>query len=429
VEVSRPRFDSEPFRFAAVDLVANIALYVPIGIALRRRRLSRALAAGAALSAAVEVMQLFYLDRHPSLADVAANSLGVLAGWTVSKLGAGKWLAPIDPLPLNRRLVILAAALCAGGVYSVSRPGPPSDFANWDRNCRLIVGDELTRDRPWRGSIETLAVFDRALARREVEFLSRGGDAPLEPLEPVFLAAPLAPVDSIRGKPLLAEKDGGNFHDRLAVAGRMSVFVRCATDDESQSGPARIAGYSLSTLAHNFSLGQEGREIVFRLRTRTTVPGGFYPQTRTRPVLSKGRRTAIAATYDGRNVRVFRDGRYEARLNLFARGRVFPFLSDSGLPAAAAVVGMLMGIVFAGLAGGARVGRGAVLAGALGGVAGGLSFLAAGGADAFPEFARWIPVLSVLSGAAAGGSVCGPLERHGLAAERGAASSTGRSRR
>jgi len=193
------------------------------------------------------------------------------------------------------------------------------------------------------------------------------------------------------------------LHERLVSKNRLTVLVWFRTRDENQSGPARIAGYSKSPYAQNFSLGQENREIIFRLRTRTTVPGGFYPQTRTRPLLERNRRTFVAATYDGRNVRVFVDGRYEARVNLCAHGRRSPFLSDSGLPASAAFVGALFGVVWVGALGWWRPRYG--LCGALGGLAGGLIFLAAGGAAAFPEFAPWVPAVSAWGGAVTGYSV------------------------
>jgi hypothetical protein len=411
VEVAGPRIGLGILHYGLVDVLANIALYVPMGIALRRRTLWTAIAAGAGLSLTVETLQLFYLDRYSAFSDVLANTAGLAAGWRLAKSGRGAWLAGIDPIQIDRRLVVFCALLFAAGVFVLAVPGPPSDFENWDPACRLIVADELTRDRPWLGSIETLAIFDRTLSRREVERLSRGGYPEAEALSPLYLDRFLDSTDSIRGEPLLDHARHTELHRRLVNEGRMSVFAEFATDDVSQTGPARIAGYSKSTLAHNFSLGQEGREIVFRLRTRTTVPGGFYPQTKTRPLLSKDRKTRVAATFDGCNVRVYADGRCEARLNLMAWKRLSPFLSDSGLPASAAVIGALMGVVCGGLLSSAPPRHRLVLGGALGGAAGGFVFLAAGGAAAFPEFGPWVPVVSVWGGAVAGGSMIADAAR------------------
>jgi hypothetical protein len=43
------------------------------------------------------------------------------------------------------------------------------DFSNWSSDYRLAVGNELTGDRPWAGSISLAAIFNRALSSEEVE--------------------------------------------------------------------------------------------------------------------------------------------------------------------------------------------------------------------------------------------------------------------
>ena len=408
VEVSSPRLDDRVWRVGLGDLLVNIVLYVPLGAALRRRGVVFAVMVGAVLSTGVEIVQLFYPDRYTAATDVAANIAGVLIGWVLSNRSARRSVWRIDPIFLTKRLSIFAAVLFVSAVWYLSLPGPRSDFANWDPDCRLIVADELTRDRSWDGAIEALAVFDGSLSRREIERCARldassALDAHVASLAPLYFVRPAESLDSIRGVPLVGGAEQERLHERLVSKNRLTVLVWFRTRDENQSGPARIAGYSKSPYAQNFSLGQENREIIFRLRTRTTVPGGFYPQTKTRPLLEKNRRTFVAATYDGRNIRVFVDGRYEARLNLCAHGRRSPFLSDSGLPASAAFVGGLFGLVWVGALGWLRPRYG--LGGALGGLAGGLIFLAAGGAGALPEFAPWVPVVSVWAGAVTGYSV------------------------
>jgi VanZ family protein len=54
---------------------------------------------------------------------------------------------------------------------------PKGDFSNWDPSCKLVIGNELTGDRPWKGKIYYAAVFDRALTEHEIRqnYLSRMG--------------------------------------------------------------------------------------------------------------------------------------------------------------------------------------------------------------------------------------------------------------
>jgi hypothetical protein len=42
------------------------------------------------------------------------------------------------------------------------------DFSNWDASCKLVIGNEVTGDRPWRGKIYYIAIFDRALTEQEI---------------------------------------------------------------------------------------------------------------------------------------------------------------------------------------------------------------------------------------------------------------------
>jgi hypothetical protein len=75
-------------------VVANIALFVPLGIALawRGARFSRAVAVGAAVSVVAEVMQ--YAGNHGRVAqtgDVIVNVAGVVIGWALFVAFTGGW--------------------------------------------------------------------------------------------------------------------------------------------------------------------------------------------------------------------------------------------------------------------------------------------------------------------------------------------------
>jgi hypothetical protein len=43
-----------------------------------------------------------------------------------------------------------------------------ADVSGWSRDYPLVVGNEVTRDRPFRGDVYLVAVYDRALPAREV---------------------------------------------------------------------------------------------------------------------------------------------------------------------------------------------------------------------------------------------------------------------
>ena len=43
------------------------------------------------------------------------------------------------------------------------------DLGNWDAGMRLALGNELTRDRNWRGTFHRVAIYDRALSQAEIQ--------------------------------------------------------------------------------------------------------------------------------------------------------------------------------------------------------------------------------------------------------------------
>jgi hypothetical protein len=118
-----------------------------------------------------------------------------------------------------------------------------------------------------------------------------------------------------------------------------------ATADVHQDGPARLVSFSLDQFHRNFDLGQEGRRLVFRVRTPISGPNGMNPHTETSPVLETNRITTIAATFDGTIARVYVDGYLRGRTNLAAASCRVPTLCDADLPVATAALGGLLTVV------------------------------------------------------------------------------------
>lgn len=69
------------------------------------------------------------------------------------------------------------------------------DFSSWDESFRFGLANELTQERPWRGELYLVAVYDRALTAAEVD---RNYQAGPEPHNPLFLVPELQrdPADS-----------------------------------------------------------------------------------------------------------------------------------------------------------------------------------------------------------------------------------------
>jgi hypothetical protein len=114
-----------------VDVILNLGLFVPIGLALGlggRRPVGAALVGGG-LSLAIESIQFLVPGRDPSLSDVLTNTTGAFLGAMV----AHHWRAIALPCPaVDRWLVTVFGALwltqVAGTAYAVHPALPASIY-------------------------------------------------------------------------------------------------------------------------------------------------------------------------------------------------------------------------------------------------------------------------------------------------------------
>ncbi|MDH3216249.1 MAG: VanZ family protein [Candidatus Krumholzibacteria bacterium] len=403
VEVSPPFLDRVTFaRVQKLDILYNILLYLPLGIALRRSVLKCALVA-AAMSISAEALQLFYPERIPSPTDLLSNTGGAILGaWT------SRWLYQrrgwnLKIIRVGHLAGALATAVFLLFIVALSRSTTTADLSNWDPRFHLAVGNEPTDDRSWRGDILEMMILDKPVDRRMIRRLSAAGPGLLHSRRnqigegPLFgIPYQMSPDDSLWGRPLMDESSASDLCRAIVASGTLSLLVWFRTHDAGQIGPARIATFSQDPFACNFMLGQERRRLNFRLRTPITGETGLFPQTITTEFIDENRDFFVAAIYDGRVSRVYTNGRLVGRRNLEAEGRLIPFLADSGLPAALFVAGGLLAAGVLGLAGRGRMNRW-LLGGIAGVAATGLIHLA-GGVDALPEFARYTPFFGLAGG-------------------------------
>ncbi len=84
----------EAFDLVTAEVVANVVMFVPLGLLLassaRVRHPWLAVAVGTVLSAAIETTQIALPGRYPTVQDVAANSAGAAIGAAVV-VGVRAW--------------------------------------------------------------------------------------------------------------------------------------------------------------------------------------------------------------------------------------------------------------------------------------------------------------------------------------------------
>jgi len=413
VEIHLPGFSLLDLRVTPSDVLVNLLLYIPLGMSMSKSRKSQVFLVACGLSAAIEMCQLCLAGRYASPVDVLANSMGAMSGRSIGKMGETALRRTLHYVLLRRSnaMFLLGAVVLFLAWAGVSnRPAPRTDFSNWDETFHLAAGDELTGGREWQGRLIEFAILATPLDTRLMRELARLGPGSIKenaarfPHEPIVQSKGAIDLDRIEGTPLLDQHAREALFEALKERGTFTLLVWCNTSDLTQTGPARILTYSADAFQRNFTLGQEGRSIVFRLRTPVTGPNGLEPEIQTPPVLPKDQDVLLASIYDGRVARVYIDGWLVGRQNLTAAACSIPPLWDTELPALTALVAALTSLAGLGLAQ-PRTRSGWRIAAVACGTAGGLASLVAGFPCILPGYVWMFSPLGPAAGILVGHSI------------------------
>lgn len=354
----------------------HVALFIPFGLFLHARiarctpaRAVLWIAAAAAFALLSELAQLF-VSRSVSLADLLADLFGLALGTLAAPILPRRLRIP-DALRTGRALAVALALLTAGAIL-MSAPADRG-LNTWDQSHPLILGNEWTGDRPWPGEIYGLDIYDSALDDDHARRLSSGntdglpaGDDPIArfPLDaatiessdgmvtrittspesavPLTLVSdgpgPVTPLPSVgirleSGARLATPTPPGALYARLTRTGAVSFAIQFRAADPAAEGPARIVSLSLSPYERNLTLGQEKDALVLRARNAATGPNGMNPQIVVRSALRLDRPQAAVVVFNGRESRLYLDGRYIRLLRFTRLDRLSRALFGTDAPA------------------------------------------------------------------------------------------------
>jgi len=225
--------------------------------------------------------------------------------------------------------VMILLLLPVGGL-----PLGPRDLNVWSSSYPLIMGNELTKSRPWTGLVETCGIYPGAFPP--------GAEGARPPPAVLYdfrsedlVICNAGELCSVRGRPgpelvlltgfargvpgggidialpsVLQTPDGWREGmDALRKAGAFTLEV-CFTPHSSDArGPARIVSSSINNRQRNFTLGQEGKSLELRVRTPLTGPNGTGVTLRVDEVVEAGRKVHVVATYDRGRLELHVDGK------------------------------------------------------------------------------------------------------------------------
>ena len=100
-----------------------------------------------------------------------------------------------------------------------------------------------------------------------------------------------------------------SLYDRLIAGEGLTVELWVRTASAEQGGPARIVSYSLDPWHRNFTIGQEGRALITRLRTSQTDQNGTNPSLRVLDTFRAGTTQHVVVTYSFQRQAVYIDGK------------------------------------------------------------------------------------------------------------------------
>ncbi len=311
-----------------IDVCRNVLFFLPLGFGLgycllgRSRNLDGAqttpsfsavsrqlLAVSFCLSAGVELLQLFEPSRHTSFFDLLCNTTGgVLGGWLL--FYRRQWWQALSFPPVR-------AALTLGLLlFLLYAPHRSTSLQSWNETYRLAVGNEVSGNRPWRGTMSGFSLFDRAASKQEIESFFggtsiRGAIASYEFGESaagedggVVRSPQSAPALSWKSRKtnnrkaanrkfteeqdlnvpispkrwLVTDTAPAGLTSALKQNNAFTLTTQVASAKVKQFGPATIISLSQDTSNRNFTLGQSGTGLVFRLATTWTGQNGTWPE-------------------------------------------------------------------------------------------------------------------------------------------------------
>lgn len=340
-----------------VDIIGNILMFVPFGILITLRLMQtrrtasdltywRIARIGLLMSAGIEITQLF-LKRTTSVLDVIFNVVGTLAGYFLVR----RW--PLIESILRKKSLhkyqraahtIFILLYTAGFLMLVFVPPRWNHPTNWDASYPLLIGNEGTMDRPWEGEVFLVAIYDKTLSKKEIRELHRldfdehglerrrrlgavalysfydgAGDTMNDRSEfgePLNLVG--YNVVRVQGKHGLILRDGSVLKSpqrgekivrAVQETSQLAVEVWMRPANLTQTGPARIVSLSCNPVWRNFTLGQQGSGIDFRVRTPLTGLNGSWINLTAKSVLKDTERHHIVAQFHTGVERLYMDGR------------------------------------------------------------------------------------------------------------------------
>lgn len=335
------------------DLITNVLLFFPFGFTFscltQRKRfpgikiLGFTLLTSFCLSFIIEVLQLFIPSRSSSLFDIGSSILGAFIGFLCFRVGKDKIQgATLNLVRSNKSFLSIKklTAVFIGYIILIFITTlvwqNSGSLSNWNQTFPLSIGNEPTGNRPWKGYISELYVANKAVSDQEAES-AFSSEIPFSAIKKYLVAVyQLAGTGSYpdltghlpdlswrQNSPTTQDQRGVSLDSnhwletkssvalmtqKIAATSQFTLGAVVATADIMQHGPARIISLSADDENRNFTLGQKGSDLVFRVRTPITGKNATSYQLNVPDVFGDTNNHQLLLTYKGSILQIYIDG-------------------------------------------------------------------------------------------------------------------------
>ncbi|UCE06005.1 MAG: VanZ family protein [bacterium] len=356
------------------DIILNLIMLFPLGLVIGsllravqirvKHSVIIATGLGFLVSLSIEFCQMF-LSRSTSGIDVFSNTVGASVAARLAYPIKGfdtqeilKKLYDKGRLFYSRVIIIY----CVVATLILLIPVCLNTFSNWNHNFHLLIGNEANLNRPWRGVIYKLSIFNRKLKKQEVKKLyaiNFQRETPAEfsnglLTEYIFNDLPVKTYGLLKEKLVLdpyhlslfnlKEQGGIIFRDNSVVATQMSatelvdslqktneltIAIWFQPDELQQTGAARIVSLSNNPDHRNFTLGQSGSKLNFRVRTHLTGLNGSKVVLISHPILITDKPQFVVASFHRGESKLYYNGKIVSSI-IFDTSYYLPLLVGLG---------------------------------------------------------------------------------------------------
>ncbi|MDF3127927.1 hypothetical protein P0Y35_01830 [Kiritimatiellaeota bacterium B1221] len=156
---------------------------------------------------------------------------------------------------------------------------------------------QRTLSDEWPGTSDYLSLLWQPDVSGSYKFFIRRGQAEIGEDQ----------IRILKGAVLAHDKTNELLLSHFQASNELTLECVIETASLTQTGPARIVSFSNDSQNRNFTLGQEGAKLIFRLRTPQTGNNGIQPESHIGNI-AREEQTHILITYQNGNLRAYING-------------------------------------------------------------------------------------------------------------------------